>query len=323
MMRGIVMINRILILCIISLTIFNCSTDVADSGSGSEAGNAIVGKTVDKSGNPVDYALITLKEKSDLIIFDNTGSTFDTTVFTNSKGEYAFAVPDSGMYYITVEKYDRLLSFIDSIHVKDTDSISIETDTIQAPGSFTGTVWLNDTGVINKNIRVFCTDMYDLEDTAAHGEAFIFTNLPIGIYNFKAVAISDSFSVQSFRVSISSDTLIDIGPVRLEKTEYQLLSSNVMTAEFQGLTDVAVDIVPEYTFSEAPAYAVVRALIYPEIIEISVETEIDRNSVLLKHEEDFPTGKSIGVSLYIEFTNGEQAVINFSDRPENRFTTAN
>lgn len=308
-------------LALVFIAGFNCSVDIADGGT--EAGNAkIAGVIIDKTGAPVDNALVTLSSKIDSIYsIPDTIAVFDTSVYTNSRGEYAFNLPDSGMYYIIVEKFERLLVFIDSIHVYNKKTIPILTDTVKAPGTVTGTVLLEDTtGISNKNILVISKELKGLEVTVAHGEKFTFSDLPEGYYSFICKPESGEFLSSWVKTKVSPGGTSDLGKIILKKMSNYLLSSNVMTDELLGLTDVPVDIIPEYTFSIAPKYADAKVVIYSDVKYIMVEAVIDGNSVLLKHKENFPSGKEIGVYLDIAFEK-ELCSFDFSSSAEKRFTT--
>ncbi len=306
---------------LLALAVSNCTVNVADGGT--EAGNAkITGVIVDKEGDPVENALVTLSEKTDSIypIID-TIPDYDTSVYTNYKGEYTFDLPDSGMYQIIVEKFERLLVFIDSIHVKDTNAIPLQTDTVKAPGSITGTVFLEDTtGISSKNIVVASKELKDLEETVAHGEKFTFSDMPEGYYSFICKAESGEFLDAWIKVKVSPDSSCDAGKIILKKLSNLLLSSNVMTADFKGLTDLPVDIEPEYTFSKTPTDVTAKAVAYPKDGYILVNPYIDGDKVIVKHMENFPSGKEIGIYLEIKFDDGDYASFDFLMDAEKRFT---
>lgn len=317
-----------IIFLIISLALlfiagFNCSVEIADGGT--EAGNAkIAGVIVDKNGEPVENALVTLSEKTDSIFpSPDTDAEYDTSVYTNYMGEYSFNLPDSGMYCILVEKYERFLVFIDSIHVYNKQSIPIPTDTVKAPGTVTGTVFLEDTtGISNKNILVASKELKELQVTVTHGEKFTISDLPEGHYSLFCRAESGDFlPAWVFKVKVSPDSSYDVGKIILKKLSNLLLSSNVMTAEFMGLKDLPVDIEPEYTFSKTPTDVVAKAVVYPKDGYIFVDPYIDGDKVIIKHTENFPSGKEIGVHMDVKFDDGDYASFDFLTDAEKRFTT--
>lgn len=322
-------LNKKVLFLILSLALlfiagFNCSTHLADGGT--EAGNAnIVGTIVDESGNPVDNALVTLNEKSDIIfsIKYDINATFDTSVYSDSKGVFTFNLPDSGMYHITVEKYKRFLVFIDSIHVFDTVTINLPPDTVREPGIITGTAFLEDTtGITNKQIRVICKEKMDYAVDISHGEAFIFSDIPRGFYSILCSPESGAFLLKWLKVEVAPGDTSDMGNIILLKISNYLLSSNVMTSDFKGLDNVPVNEIPEYTFVVAPqSVKIAKVREYPEGETITVEAAINGNSVVLNHKDDFPRGKDIGVYLIITFQNGEDISIDFDSDPEKRFTT--
>ena len=324
-------LNKKVLFLILSLALlfiagFNCSTHLADGGT--EAGNAnIVGKIVDESGNPVDNALVTLNEKSDIIfsIKYDINATFDTSVYSESKGVNTFNQPDSGMYYITVEKYKRFLVFIDGIHVYDTFSITVPTDTVKEPGVITGQVFLEDTiGITEKQIRVICREKMDYAIDISHGEPFIFSAMPRGHYGIYCSPESGMFFIKSLKTEVIPGDTSDMGKIILLKISNYLLSSNVMTSDFKGLDNVPVNEIPEYTFVVAPqSIKVAKAVMYPEFENITIEAAINGNSVVLNHKDDFPRGKDIGVYLIVTFQNGEDISIDFDSDPERRFTIEN
>ncbi len=312
----------VITLGLLAVAVSNCTVNVADGGT--EAGNAkITGMIVDKEGQPVENAQVTLSEKTDSIYsIPDTIPAYDTSVYTNAKGEYAFNLPDSGMYYIIVEKFERLLVFIDSIHVKDTNAIPIPTDTVKAPGSVSGTVFLEDTaGISNKNILVASKEIKGLEVTVAHGEKFTISDLPEGYYSFICKPESGEFLPTWIKVKVSPDSSYDVGKIILKKLSNLLLSSNVMTADFKGLKDLPVDIEPEYTFSKTPTDVIAKALVYPKDGYISVDPYIEGDKVIIKHMEDFPSGKEIGVHMDVKFDDGDYASFDFLTDAEKRFTT--
>lgn len=321
------MIDRILFtLSIISL-LFGCSIRLSDSGSGSEAGNAkIIGTIVDESGKPVDSALVTLTEKTDSIstFRDNTGAAaYDTTVTTDSTGTFVFNLPGSGMYQITVEKNNRFLVFIDSIPVLDTVTIKLPTDTVKAPGVLIGKAFLEDTtNAPNKQINIMCAEKKNYVVTISHGEAFVFSDIPQGNYNFYCFPASGLFVAKWVKTGVISGDTSDIGEIILKKTSNYLLSSNVMTSEFIGHQNVPVNKTPEYTFTVTPqSIELVKAVEYPEVVAIKVDAVINGDKVLLNHETDFPRGAEIGVYLCVIVSTGEKVSIDFNTDPKHHFKT--
>ncbi len=321
--KGLFLISLLTLLFIAG---FNCSTDIADGGT--EAGNAkIIGKVVDENGNPLDNAIVSLNEKCDTIFKHyNTDTTigYDTAVSTDSKGMYAFNLPDTGMYHIIVEKYKRFLVFIDSIHVFDTVTIVVPTDTVMAPGTITGKVLLEDTtNVSNKLIRVMCSENKDYVVEVSHGETFTFSDIPRGFFSIYSFPESDLFLPQCAKIEVISGNTSDLGEIKLIKISNYLLSSNVMTSEFNGLDSLPVDIIPQYTFVTTPQLVqMAKVGVYPKGVEtITVEAVINGNSIMLNHQEDFPRGKEIGVYLTITFANREDIALDFMTIPKKRFST--
>jgi hypothetical protein len=304
----------------------NCSTDLADGGT--EAGNAkIIGTVVDENGTPVDNALVTLNEKTDTILHYYTVHdsliTYDTTVATDSKGVFAFDLPDSGMYHITVEKYKRFLVFIDSIHVFNKVTISLPPDTIREPGVITGTVYLNDTtGVTEKQIRVIVKEKLDYVIEIGHGEPFTFADIPRGLYGILCSPESGEFLPKWLKVEVTPGDTTDLGKIVLQKITNYLVSSNVMTADFKGLDSVPVNVIPEYTFTAAPLFVTTaKTGVYPKGEWIIVDAVINGNTVMLNHLMDFPRGKEIGIYLEVSFAGREDITIDFMTDQEKRFTT--
>ncbi len=311
----------------ISLVYMSCTIGVADGGNTSDIGNAkIAGTIVDQTGSPVVYALVSLNSKSDTLIsiFEDNDPpiSYDTSVFTNDKGAYSFNLPDTGMYYITVAKDEKFLTFIDSIHITDTQSITLATDTLQAPGSVTGIVQLDDTTNIgNKEIKISCKEYPEAQTVVVHGERFTLYDLPEGYFHLLFEAQSNEFSLEWRKVGIKTDYTTDVGTIKIKRNLIYLKSSNVMSKELIGLDNVALDITPQYTFSSKPTYAEVKAVTYPEQTVIKTTSGVLDYTVYVKHETPLPSGKEIGIYLDIKFVDGEQMLFDFTSNEEMRFTT--
>jgi len=310
-------------LCLLS----GCSINLSDSGSGSEAGNTkIIGTIVDESGKPVDSALVTLAEKTDSIFIyrSNTGvPVYDTSVTTDSTGRFAFNLPRSGMYQITVEKNNRFLVFIDSIAVIDTTTIQLPTAMVKAPGVVTGRVFLEDSaGISNKQIRIICAEKKDYAVTISHGENFLFSDMPQGRYTFYCLPESDIFVAKRLKTNVTSGDTSDLDDILLQKGANYLLSSNVMTGDFIGHENVPINKTPEYAFTVTPQkIALVKVVEYPEDVAITVDAVINGNNVVLNHESDFPRGTEIGVYLSVMLSTGEKVSIDFITDPKHHFKT--
>lgn len=323
------MIPRILVISILVWAFMHCSNDLIDSGSGSEAGNSkLIGIIVDEDGRPVDNALATLKRKNDSLVNKYTQvinwRVRDTSVYTDFSGKYVFNIPDSGMYCLTIEKYKRLLIFIDSIQVIDTHSIKMPTDTIKEPGTIKGKVLLEDsTGIKQKKIFVYCKELDQYQTEITHGEEFLFTDIPEGTHWIVGKPRSPEFKIGWKSVVVNPGQVIDIGTIILPIVTNYLVNSNVMTEDFKGRTNVPVDETPEYNFNvEIKRVERPKVIIYPEqgIVE-DIDAEIKEKTLYLKHENDFPSGKGFGVYLTVYFIDGEKFTIDFISDQQQHFIT--
>lgn len=300
----------------------NCTVDVADGGT--EAGNAkITGIIVEKDGHPVENALVTLLKKTDSLHNEiDTALGFDTSVYTNSKGEYKFDLPDSGLYCIVAKKFERYISYIDNIHVNNSKSIPISTDTVNAPGTIAGVIFLEDTaGIKNKKLSLTCKELKDLKLNPFHGKEFTISDLPEGKYDFICKANSEGFLLYRIKIKVISDSSYDIGDITIKELPNYLKSSNVMTDELVGLTNVSVDIIPKYTFHVKPYYADGTITTLPDNDTILVKTIIDEYNISLNLLKPFLAGKVIQLSLKMTFVNGKTLMFDFSQKEKMAFET--
>lgn len=199
------------LLLVIASLYWSCSTGIVDGGNTSDIGNAIAGTIIDENETPIDSAEFRLRTLKD----SGYSIGIDTIVHTNAKGEYRFNLPPIGLYFITATKNNRPIAYIDSVEVKDTQTVIIPIYRISELSSVKGVVVLSDTsGVREKGIEIFCEPL-DYKIKVVHGDTFFITDIPRGRYPLVFTPDSDLFRNTRTGFSVGSGEIKDLGTITL------------------------------------------------------------------------------------------------------------
>lgn len=268
--------NRFLTLsiCLIALLFALCTDGIVGQGSGTET----VGTLVDKSGTPVQNAIVILTDTSDSSQYIDS---------SDNNGEYKFQNMPSSIYTLWASLSDTSLATIrKNISIDSGITESIGTDTMYTPGAVTGYAFTNSIPRALIEIDIAGTSYHATTDSTGK---FIMSPVLPGTYDLSFKYRDETKDI------IYASTISDI-PVIWDDT------TNIDTSYLMVTTD-GVPASPDTLYHRYDTLNENITLWWPkskspDILKYSVNID-DGNSI---EEVDLPTDTSTTINLttYIE-----------------------
>ncbi len=194
------------------ILLFNihCSVD-SISGTTSSENAKVIGTILDDNEIPVDSAEVRLRNHKD----STSTMEYDTTVYSNAEGVYAFNLPPIGDYYITAAKAEKRIAYIDSVAVLDTQKVPVPTYTIGEQGSITCVVVLSDSVNITEKVIVVVCEPLDYEQEIRSRDSFSITDIPRGRYPLIFTPVSDLHQIKRIWFFLEAGETKELGTVTL------------------------------------------------------------------------------------------------------------
>jgi hypothetical protein len=171
----------------------------------------------------------------------------DTSVFTDSQGEYVFPWPGTGTYNIIGESTEGLFVLITRISIPDTTPAMHENrlgaDTVRLPGEIDGVLLLNESGAVGQSRPVVYLAGTGFITTSNGNGSYSFTKVPSGIYTLIVHPSVSGFAETTLTVTVESGKTTRPDTIRIVND----------TPIVNGLSDTVVSINDSVTFSISAA----------------------------------------------------------------------